>query len=477
MDWLPDTIRRVSLPSAVFFTLFVWNGIAYLGFARILPLKTQQRLRFFLFGLLSLSLAVYSIATFELYSAVDLRMSLFCNQLQLAAMVPTFIFFVMFTATYFEAPSFYFFKFVPIATLAFVPFLFWDGKFFQPVLEYRTFAFLGYTTRVGEARLGPWYFLFLAWTLPHVFYLGWRWFRGYRDHFQGPALPAGVGLFVLSVVNDVLVAMEVYRFFYTIEMGFAALILTMAFQLFKFYVATTRELEARTREVAALNEEMQFLVGAISHDLKAPLISIRGFSELLQEGRVEAPEKRLEYLRRVEANAAQMLEWIDDLIHFMKVGWVLGESEPVDLPKTAAEVDGLLQAAREARRVSVEWPASWPPLRSSGKGVKQILLNLLQNAVKFSPEGGAVRVQCFRDREAVQLWVEDRGSGVPAELRERIFQPFFRHHGQVPGFGMGLAIVRKATEKLGGRVWLDATYEGGARFCVYLPDRGPRREV
>lgn len=477
MDWLPDTIRRVSLPSAVFFTLFVWNGIAYLGFARILPLRTQQRLRFFLFGLISLSLAIYSIATFELYSAPDLRMSLFCNQLQLAAMVPTFIFFVMFTATYFETPSLYFSKLVPIVTLAFVPFLFWNGKFFQPVLEYRTFAFLGYTTRVSEARLGPWYFLFLAWALPHVFFLGWRWFRYYRDHFQGWALPAGVALFVLSVVNDVLVATEAYRFFYMIEMGFAVLILTMAFQLFKFHVATMRELEARTREVAGLNEEMQFLVGAISHDLKAPLISIRGFSELLQNGRGEALEKRQEYLRRIENNAAQMLEWIDDLIHFMKVGRVLGESEAVDLAKTAEEVDGLLQSARESRRIAVEWPASWPPLRSSGKGVKQILLNLLQNAVKFSPEGGSVRVQCFRDCEAVQLWVEDRGSGVPAELRERIFQPFFRHHGQVPGFGMGLAIVRKATEKLGGRVWLDATYEGGARFCVYLPDRGPRREV
>ncbi|MCC6273265.1 MAG: HAMP domain-containing histidine kinase [Deltaproteobacteria bacterium] len=477
MDWLPDTIRRVSLPSAVFFTLFVWNGIAYLGFARILPLKTQQRLRFLLFGLLSLSLAVYSIATFELYSATDLRMSLFCNQLQLAAMVPAFIFFVMFAATYFETPSFYFSKFVPIATLAFVPFLFWDGKFFQPVLEYRTFAFFGYTTRISEVRLGPWYFLFLAWTLPHVFFLGWRWFRQYRDHFQGWALPVGASLFVLSVVNDILLATEVYRFFYTIEMGFAALILSMAFQLFKFYVATTRELEARTREVAALSQEMQFLVGAISHDLKAPLISIRGFSELLQKERAEMPEKRREYLGRIEANAAQMLEWIDDLIHFMKVGWVLGESEAVDLAKTAAEVEGLLQIARESRRIVVNWPASWPPLRSSGKGVKQILLNLLQNAVKFSPEGGSIRVQCFRDREAVQFWVEDHGSGVPAELRERIFQPFFRHHGQVPGFGMGLAIVRKATEKLGGRVWLDATYEGGARFCVYLPDRGPRREV
>lgn len=477
MDWLPDTLRRVSLPSAVFFTLFLWNGLAYLGFARILPLKTEQRLRFFLFGLISLSLAIYSIATFELYSAVDLRMILFCNQLQLAAMVPAFIFFVLFTTSYLEVPRFYFHKVVPILTLIFIPFLFWDGMFFIPALESRTFAFFGYTSRIKEAQLGPFYFLFLAWTLPHVFFLGWRWFRRYRENFQSWALPAGIALFVAGVINDILVAMQVYRFFYVIETGFAILVLTMAFQLFKFYVLTVRELEARTREVAALNEEVQFLVGAISHDLKAPLISIRGFSELLSAQKTESEEKRSDFLRRIEANAGQMLEWIDDLIHFMKVGWVLGENEQVNLAKTAREVEDILLSECRSRAIAVAWPEGWPAFSSSTKGVKQILLNLLQNAVKFSPEGSSVEIRCFRDRGGIQLWVEDHGPGVPPELREKIFQPFFRQHRQVPGSGMGLAIVKKTAEKLGGRVWLDTDYAGGARFCVYLPDLAPRREV
>src|SRR5262245_45677748 len=104
MAWLPDTIRRISLPSVVFFTLFLWNGLAYLGVSRILPLKTQQRMRFFLFGLLSLCLALYSFATFELYSAVEFRTSLFWNQVQLVAMLPTFLCFVLFTCSYLEVP-------------------------------------------------------------------------------------------------------------------------------------------------------------------------------------------------------------------------------------------------------------------------------------------------------------------------------------------------------------------------------------
>lgn len=477
MEWIPDTIRRVSLPSAVFFTLFLWNGLAYLSFARILPLKTDQRLRFFLFGLISLSLAVYSIATFELYSSSDLRISLFCNQLQLAAMIPSFIFFVLFTASYLSLNKFYFAKLVPLLSLVFLPFLFWDGMFFKPLLEFRTFVLPGFSTRISEASPGPVYFLFLAWTLPHVFYLGAKWFRYYRRNIGGWNLPMGVAIFVLSVVNDILVASELYHFFYVIEIGFAALVLTMAFQLFKFYVQATRQLEKKTREVEELNEEMQFLVGAISHDLKAPLISIRGFSDLLREDKASPPEKRADFLRRIEVNAEQMLEWIDDLIHYMKVGWVLGEAAPVDLARTAGELDSILLPIRESRKIVLEWPKSWPTLCSSYKGVKQMLLNLLQNAVKFSPEGGVVRVRCFRDRDAAQLWVEDEGPGIPPALRERIFQPFFRQQGPVPGFGMGLAIVKKTAEKLGGKIWLDPEYKMGARFCIYLPDQGKAREV
>ncbi|MCE9624995.1 MAG: HAMP domain-containing histidine kinase, partial [Deltaproteobacteria bacterium] len=258
---------------------------------------------------------------------------------------------------------------------------------------------------------------------------------------------------------------------------FAIFVCTMAFQLFRYYVQTVRELEEKTNEVSALNEEIQFLVSAISHDLKAPLISIRGFSALLGEMKEEESEKRRNFLKRVEENAEQMLEWLDDLIRFIKVGWVAGDTEAVDLAKVSQEVEGLLAGPCTERKIRIDWPASWPQLFSSSKGIKQILLNLLQNSVKFSPSDKIVRVECFREHAAIQIWVEDEGPGVPEELRERIFQPFFRHHRDVPGSGMGLAIVKKTAEKLGGRAWLDTEYRSGARFCIYLPDRGRRPEL
>src|SRR5215831_3738477 len=280
MPWLPEQIRRISLPSVVFFTLFLWNGITYLGFARILPLKFQYRLRYLFFGLVSLSLALYSFATFQLYSAVDLETSMFFDQLQMAAMVPTFICFVLFTANYLELPYLYFRTIVPLVSFCFLPFVFWPGMFFKPETVIRTFSFLGYTSHIREAVLGPVYYLFLIWALPQVFYLGWRWFRHFLEGRGGWILPFGFTVFILTVVNDVLIASGIYKFFYILEFGFVVLILSMAFQLFKFYVRTMKELDRKTVEVSELNEELQFLVSSFSHDLKAPLISIRGFAEL-----------------------------------------------------------------------------------------------------------------------------------------------------------------------------------------------------
>jgi len=477
MDWLPHTIRHVSLPSAVFFTLFLWNGIVYLGFSRTLPLKDLQKLRFTLFGLTSLSLSVYSFATFELYSAVEFRMSFFCDQLQMASLVPVFILFVLFTTSYLDLPRRYFSRIVPVATLAFLPFLFWEGMFFRPEPMTRYFDIFGYTTHITEARPGPVFFLFLAWAFPHIAFLAWKWLRAYREHFRGWELPFGVSVFFFGAVNDALVGSDAYRFFYVIELSFAVLIGTMSFLLFKFYVIMVRELDRKSREVAVLNEEMQFLVSSMSHDLKAPLITIRGFSGLMREGEAEMPEKRGDFLRRIENNSAQMLEWLEDLIIYMRVGWVLEDRTPVDLGKVAEEVEGMLTTPCRERLVEIRWPDSWPSLCSSPKGLKQILLNLLQNAIKFSPEGTGVQVECFREKNAVQLWVSDRGPGIPKELQEKVFRPFFRNPSPVQGSGMGLAIVKKVAEKLGGRAWLDPAYQPGARLCVYLPDSKGKAEL
>ena len=466
VGWLPETIRKVSLPSLVFCTLFLWNGIVYLGFSRILPLGREERSRYLFFGLTSLGLAVCSFGTFWLYSSPGLAESLFWCQLQIAATLPAFITFVLFTSLSLHIHRIYFFRIVPWLSLLFAPFIFIEGMFFKNAPSVTVFSLGSHSTRVLEAEPGPVFFLYLLWVIPNLFYLAVAWIRYYRQHLEGVALPLGFSIFVLSLINDIMIVTKVYSFFYLAEFGFAVFILSMGVQLFKHYVEGMRLLDAKTREVAALNEEMQFLVGAMSHDLKAPLISIRGFADLLEEESDQ--EKSRNFLRRIEANADQMLGLIEDILNYIKVGWVLRDRGPVEVAKVLDEVLLQLAGSDPTLPSRLVTPERWPPLHSSAKGLRHILLNLLQNAAKFCPQG-KIHLDCTRRPGGVELTVSDEGPGVAPELRDQIFAPFFRSHRGVPGSGMGLAIVKKTAERLGGKAWLDLAPRRGACFKVYLP--------
>lgn len=470
MGWLPDIIRKVSLPSVVFCTLFLWNGIVYLHFSRILPLSREERLKYLFFGLTSLGLAVCSYATFRLYSSQHLDESLFWCQLQIASTLPAFVTFVLFTSLSLRLHRKYFFRFLPWVSLLFAPFVFVDGFFFKKVPSLTVFAFGSHGTRILEAEPGPVFFVYLLWVIPHLFYLAIAWIRYYRKHLEGVALPLGFSVFVLSLLNDIMVVTKVYTFFYLAEFGFSVFILSMGVQLFKHYVEGMRLLDVKTREAAALNEEMQFLVGAMSHDLKAPLISIRGFSELLEDGAERDREKDRNFLRRIQANADQMSGLIEDLLNYIKVGWVLQDRGPVDMAKVLDEVLLQLAGSDPALPSRLEVPERWPAFHSSAKGLRHILLNLLQNAAKFCPQG-KIRLACSKKAGGIELAVSDDGPGVSADLREQIFTPFFRSQREVPGTGMGLAIVKKTAERLGGRAWLDPASRPGACFKVYLPSQ------
>lgn len=466
---IPEIIRKISLPSVVFCTLFMWNGVVYLGFSRILPLDRNERLRYLFFALTSIGLSIVSYATFQLYSSVALSDSLFWCRLQMAATLPVFITFVLFTALTLKLHRGYFFRVLPVVTLLFAPFIYWDGGFFQNLASTTTFALGRRTTRIIEAEPGMAFYLFLAWVVPNLLYLAFAWIQHYRKHLEGVALPLGFSVFVLCLFNDMLVVTKVYSFFYLAEFGFSVFILSMAIQLFKHYVDGMSRLDAKTMEAAALNEEIQFLVGAMSHDLKAPLISIRGFSELLEGGSERDPAQRMTFLGRIQANADQMLNLIDDLLNYIKLGWVFEDREAIDFKKMLNEV--LLQLAGSDPTLAerLEPPIYWPALRSSPKGLRQILLNLLQNAAKFCPQG-KIRVDFVKRSGGLEFAVIDEGPGVAPELREQIFHPFFRSQREVPGTGMGLAIVRKTAERLGGKAWLDESHHGGACFRVFLPD-------
>jgi PAS domain S-box-containing protein len=231
---------------------------------------------------------------------------------------------------------------------------------------------------------------------------------------------------------------------------------------------------ARTTELEARNRELETFTYSVSHDLKAPLRGLDGYSRLLLEDhadRLDAEGRSfLQSIRRAALNMGQL---IDDLLAYSKLERRTMQSAPVDL---RALVETLVQeraeeAAEHGATVSVDVPPG--TVTADRDGLAQAVRNLLDNALKFT--GGAaqpaVAVGGHETPTAVVLWVKDNGVGFEMRFHDRIFDIFQRLHRQedYPGTGIGLAIVKKALERMGGRVWAESTPGHGATFWLEIP--------
>jgi signal transduction histidine kinase len=234
-----------------------------------------------------------------------------------------------------------------------------------------------------------------------------------------------------------------------------------------------QRVQERTRELEAANQELDAFSYSISHDLRAPLRAMQGFTEALLEdygGQLDGVGH--DYAKRIVAASRRMDLLIQDLLAYSRLSRTDVPLDPVD---TEALVDEVLStmstelAQREAEIV-VDRPLS--RVRAHRAVFGQILTNLVTNAVKFVAADTRPRVRFWSERRAdrVRLWVEDNGIGIAPEHQQRIFQAFQRLHGadRYPGTGIGLAIVQRAAGRLGGRAGVESTPGVGSRFWVEL---------
>ncbi|HYR30421.1 MAG TPA: ATP-binding protein, partial [Gemmatimonadales bacterium] len=231
--------------------------------------------------------------------------------------------------------------------------------------------------------------------------------------------------------------------------------------------------QARTAELQERNEELEAFAYSISHDLRAPLRAMGGFSQALLEDygeRLDATGRQ--YAERVVAGASTMDQLIRDLLSYSRITRSELRLAPLDLHhamQSATEQVADEVAARHAR-VVVDEPL--PAVVGHDTTLAQVLANLLGNAVKFVPveRTPEVHVRAELRDGRVRVWVEDNGIGVAPEHHERIFRVFERLNPaeDYPGTGIGLAIVRKGVERMGGRVGVEAQPGGGSRFWIEL---------
>lgn len=242
-------------------------------------------------------------------------------------------------------------------------------------------------------------------------------------------------------------------------------------------LAMNQQLEARveqrTAELQTANRELESFSSSVSHDLRAPLRGIVGFADMLRRdhaGELSAEAGQL--LRRVEENARQMQQLIDDLLRFARLGRKALSVQAVNLGHLVRECLKELAPERQGRNVEIVM-GEMPPCHGDPILLKQALLNLLGNAFKYTRKCEVARIEVGLEKRGDEHvgHVRDNGAGFDMRHAHKLFEVFQRLHSQseFPGTGVGLAIVRRVFEKHGGRVWADAVPGQGATFHFSLP--------
>jgi signal transduction histidine kinase len=250
---------------------------------------------------------------------------------------------------------------------------------------------------------------------------------------------------------------------------------------------TSRELRRREEElrlqtekaVKASRHKSEFLA-KMSHELRTPLNSIIGFSDLMAEQEETlSPQKRLGFLENVATSARHLLMLINDLLDIAKVesGKMKLHLVDVDLRNSIASTVASTQPlfVRKHQEVEVLTPQEPMMVRADAGRIEQVLLNLLSNANKFSPEGETVTVRGIADEASWRIEVADRGIGIGAEDQRRIFDEFEQVASRgvhSTGTGLGLALARRFIEAHGGEIVVESELGMGSRFTVKLPKSG-----
>jgi len=243
--------------------------------------------------------------------------------------------------------------------------------------------------------------------------------------------------------------------------------------------AETELVRAREEAEQANRAKSQFLA-TMSHELRIPLNTILGFSEIIRDELMgpEALPRYAEYAGDIHDGGVHLLNLINDILDIAKIeaGKLEIERVPLPLPALLQSAARLVSVrALEARlTLTVQCPDALPPLLADERGIKQILFNLLSNAIKFTPAGGWITLGADVDAEgATRLTVTDTGIGIPPDQLERVIRPFEqvdnRYGRSAGGTGLGLALVKALTELHGGRLAIASTVGEGTTVTVTLP--------
>jgi two-component system, OmpR family, phosphate regulon sensor histidine kinase PhoR len=230
-------------------------------------------------------------------------------------------------------------------------------------------------------------------------------------------------------------------------------------------------------ELKRLERVRQEFVANVSHELRTPLTAIKGYAETLRDGGLRDPETAAEFVRVIHRHAERLRALIEDLLDLAAVEQGEARLQPavVRVRDVVTQVETIVRPAAEARKQTfgIDLPGDLPEIVADRDRLAQVLTNLLDNAVKFTPEGGHVTLSARSEDGRVVLSVSDNGVGIPPADLPRVFERFYRvgrsRDRREGGTGLGLAIAKHLTQTMGGTIEVESVVGSGTVFRVILP--------
>lgn len=233
-------------------------------------------------------------------------------------------------------------------------------------------------------------------------------------------------------------------------------------------------------ELRRLERVRQDFVANVSHEFKTPLTAIQGFAETLLAGALEDPQNNRRFLEIMRSHAARLARLTDDLLKLARIE--AGKLEVAFQPVSVAELlescsaTTVLKASRKQISFTVKVPPGLPSVLGDPGLLHDLLQNLLDNAIQYTPEGGQIDVSATAEAREAVITVTDTGIGIPLADQERIFERFYRvdaaRSREAGGTGLGLSIAKHIVEAHGGRLWVESAVGRGSKFFVAIPLAG-----
>jgi len=237
-----------------------------------------------------------------------------------------------------------------------------------------------------------------------------------------------------------------------------------------------KELKSSLRELKKLDIEKDEFIAISAHELKTPMASILGFSQLLMDKKIEDTKTRNHYLKIIEEETKRLAQLVTDILDLSRIdlGTMKFTIEDTDIVRLADDVKSeLYQRAKEkGLSLDLKLDGKIPQIKTDKEKVKQVIINLVDNAIKYTERGG-IRIEINNGDDVIEFSVIDTGIGIPKKYFDKLFRRFYQVEShltrKVGGSGLGLSICKEYIEELGGKIWFESEERKGSTFYFTLP--------